>query len=159
MAILKRLDPNANSFHANGHKYLIHGSLSIARYREFERLQVIAGFGADYQTLYQRVSKAYGEINQMKAADAAVTLNSVLEGLNRPLSGQEPPMLMLCSLFIAREEEELSRWTESEAIEKIRDWELEGYDTGDFFNLALRSVRLFHNAYAAPSLSFSEESQ
>lgn len=159
MAELKRLDPTANAFQANGHKYLVHGSLSIARYREFERLQVVAGFGADYQTLYQRVSKAYGEINQMKAADAAVTLNGVLEGLNRPLSGQEPPMLMLCSLFIAREDEDLSRWAEAEAIEKIRDWEAEGYDTGDFFNLALRSVRLFHNAYAAPSPNTSEESQ
>lgn len=140
---LKRIAPDANSFEANGFKYVIHPSLSVERYRQFERLQVIAGFGADYQTLYTSVAAAYDLINKMKVADCAVKLNGVLEGLRRPINSQPHPLLLLCTVFISREGEDITRWDEAEATEKIADWGAAGYDVADFFRLASHSSRLF----------------
>ncbi len=153
---LKRIAPDANSFEANGVKYVIHPSLGVERHRHFEKLQVVAGFGADYQTLIQRVRKAYDQINAMKVADCAVTLNGVLEGMTRPISGQQHPLLLICTLFIAREGDDLTKWSEAEAAEQINDWKEAGYDVADFFRLAFVLVRRFSSASVGDSLSISE---
>ena len=92
----------------------------------------------------------------MKVADAAVTLNGILEGLARPINGQQHPMLLLCSLFVSKPGEDLAAWNEAEATEKIKDWESSGMNVQDFFTLALRLVRQFHNALQDPSLNTSE---
>lgn len=153
---LKRIPIDANSFLANGTKYIIHPSLSVERYRHFQRLQVIGGFGSDYQTLYRAVSGAYDLLNKGKFADAAVKLNGLLEGIGRETSGQEDPFLLLCTLFVAKQGADLERWSEAEAQDCISDWKDEGYDVADFFKLALRLVRDLHNALAQDSRNISE---
>ena len=135
--------PETDTFHANGHKYIIYKSLNIARYREYERLQVMAGFGAEYSTLFNGMKKAYSELNTMKAADASVTLFNLMEGTARKMNKSQNTMLLMCTLFINREGEDLTKWTEPEANEKIADWEAAGLDIQGFFRLYLRWARNF----------------
>jgi hypothetical protein len=148
---LKNIAPDANSFEANGHKYIIHPSLGIERFRHFERLQVIAGFGADYATLYKRVAGAYDQINKMRVGDASVQMNAILEGSKRPIEGRQHPLLLICTLFIAREGDDLTAWNEAEATERINDWAEAGYDVGDFFALVSKQARQFLQVFAPDS--------
>ena len=142
----KRIEPDANSFEAGGIKYIIHPTLTLARYKKFQELQVIAGFGADYSTLYSDVKKAYLLHNQGKFADVAVLLNKILEDA----------LMLICTLFIAPSGADLSKWSEAEAAEQIRAWEAEGYLAEDFFALALRLVRHFRQNLAGDSQNGTE---
>jgi hypothetical protein len=140
---LKKVDTTANSFEANGKKYLIHGSLSVKRFEEFEKLQVQVGFGADFQSLYSTLEKAYANMNQMKVMDAGVLIHNTLQGVSRKTDGRSHPVMLLCTLFIAREGENLAEWTETDAVEKIDDWKKEGIDVSFFFSLANSLVPAF----------------
>lgn len=152
----KRIHPDANSLDAGGVKYIIHPTLTLARYKKFQELQVIAGFGADYSTLYSDVKKAYLLHNQGKFADVAVLLNKILEATARPINAQEDALMLICTLFIAPSGADLSKWSEAEAAEQIRAWEAEGYLAEDFFALALRLVRHFRQNLAGDSQSGTE---
>lgn len=154
---LKRLALDANSFLAMGKKYIVHPTIGIERYKKMEELQVIASFGADFKTLYAAANKAYGQLNAMKVGDAAVTLNGILEGLSRTLSGQETPLLLICTLFISEENEDLSSWDEAKAGEKIKDWTTDGYDAADFFKLAFDLLKQYHSNFQQDFLNTLEE--
>ena len=134
---------DANSFPCKGRKIIIHSSLNAERYGHFQRLQVAAGFGSDYQTLYQTLHKAYGLMNQMRIADAAVSLNGALEGVARRVNNQADPLLLICTLFMVPEGANLATWNEAEATELIRDWSEDAYDIRDFFTWAFRLVKDF----------------
>jgi len=151
MGDIKRIPLEANSFEAGGMKYLIHQSLTLARYKKFQELQVIAGFGADYSTLYKDVEKAYKCLNSGKVADAAVAMYKILEGTARPINAQEGAMMLICTLFMAPTGTDLAHWSEAEATEHIRAWEEAGYLAEDFFGLALRLVRNFRQILANDS--------
>jgi hypothetical protein len=142
MSELKRLDIASNSFEANGRKYLIHPSVTIERFKYFEKLQVSIGFNADYTTLATGIRKAYDDLQKFKGADASVTLYNLMEGIEKKRNDREHEVLLLCSLFVCREGENLAEWNETEAVEKIADWKA-GYDVADFFDLAWRLVRGF----------------
>lgn len=142
---LKRLPAKASSFEANGNRYKIGEDLSVFRHKVLERLQVIAAFGSDLPTLFGKATDAYNSINALKAADAAVHLNGLLEGTGRALREEEPALLLICSLFISREGENLATWDEADARLKIADWEAEGYAMRDFFALALDLQRAYNN--------------
>lgn len=140
---LPYVGPETDSFEAGGKKYIVHKSLNITRYREYERLQVIAGFGAEYTTLFNGMKKAYAELNTMKAADASVTLYNLMEGVTRKINKHNSPVLLMCSLFINTADEDLTKWSEPAANEKIADWEAAGFDMQGFFHLYLRWAQTF----------------
>lgn len=83
ITILKALTPETNAFEAGGIKFVVHPSLAIGPYRHFQRLQLMVGYGGDYAHIYKGLEKAYTQLNTMKVADAAVTLNGLLEGVAR----------------------------------------------------------------------------
>lgn len=138
---LKTFNPEANSFEANGKKYLIHGSLSTFRYPLYEKFQASLAWGVEFQEQYNNLQKAYDFLNKSKPADAAVFINNVMAGVARKIEGRAHPALMICTLFICREGEDLTTWNEAEAIEKISDWDEEGYDINSFFLFAQHLVR------------------
>ena len=138
---IKHLDTSANSFEANGNKYLILGSITTARYQKFEALQAQLAWGIEFESMYANVRKLYDLLNKVKFAEAAVLANNILEAVIRPLEGREHPMLMLCTIFCVRENEDLSKWDETNALEKIADWKAECIAIEDFFALAFNSVR------------------
>ena len=67
------------------------------------------------------------------------SLNNV-ESFKGELTSRYPAALFLCTIFIVKEGEDLSKnWTFERAKVKIDDWLLENYNPYDFFQLALAS--------------------
>lgn len=142
---LKHLPAKASSWEANGKTYKVAEELSVYRHKVLDRLQVIAAFNGDLQTIFSKASDAYNAINALKAAEAAVILNGLLEGTGRALREEEPVLLLICTLFISREGEDITTWEEADARLKIQDWQAEGYAMRDFFALALNLQRAYNS--------------
>lgn len=138
---LVNLDLSANSFTANGHKYLVHGTLSLGRYKEYEKLQAQISWGVDFEKQYKDLRRAWELLNQMKPAEAAVWINNMMSGVARVIENREHPALLLCTLFICREGEDLTTWDETTANEKIADWKAEGFEMESFFSYAFSLVK------------------
>lgn len=146
---LKTFSPEANSFEANGKKYLIHGSISVGRYKHYEALQAQMAWGVDFERMYKDLERVWALLNQTKLAEASVQINNMREGVARNLEKRQHPALMLCTLFICREGEDLSAWNETEAMDKVADWVAEGYEMASFFKYAFSLVRGLEAAWAA----------
>ena len=56
MREIKKLDFKEKSFIANGIKYTWDGSLTLARWQEFEKLQPRLGFGKDFETILKNIN-------------------------------------------------------------------------------------------------------
>ena len=105
MTEIQKLDITANSFEANGNKYLIHSSLTVKRFEVFERLQIEVSFGVDFDSLKNSIAKIYDCLQTFKGADASVIARNALEGIARIDNKRKHPIMLLCSLFICRENE------------------------------------------------------
>lgn len=152
---IKNLHLEANSFTANGQKYIIHQAMTIKRFEIYERLQLEVAYGIEFENIATQLNAAYDDLQKFKAADASVKIHNILFGLSRKLGNRELNILLLCSLFVCRENEDLTAWTEAEASEKINDWRTEGIDIQDFFKLAFGSISGFTKALEADLLNTS----
>ena len=137
----------AGGFTANGQKYVIRHSLTISRYEEFEKLQIRVGYGVDFAVLFGNMRKVYDLMNGGKIADAAVTLYNTMENVAQHMDGRENEVLLLCTLFICRPDEDTAIYDEALAKEKIEDWKLEGIDIKFFFRLAFSLVNGLSEIY------------
>lgn len=143
----KRIDLESGHFDANGHRYRVTSTLSVARFEEFERLQVHVGFGKDFKTMYDRLKDAYDFMNKSKAADAAVIVHNIINGIAQNLEKRDHPILQLCALFLNREDEDVSVFDPDLSKQKVDDWRKEGYAVEDFFQLAFNLVDGFIDIY------------
>jgi hypothetical protein len=78
-------------------------------------------------------------------------LDAMKKGVVNSTQERNNIALMLCTLFIVREDEDLTTWNEEEANDKVKDWNKAGYDVNDFLLLALSSVQGFSAAFNAIS--------
>jgi hypothetical protein len=152
------IQENANSFLANGTKYLIQSALTVGRFEHFERLQLKLAYGTEFQEIHETIAEAMKFINAQQQGDAYVTLSNFRERVNE-IGQRKHPMLMLCTLFITRENEDLTTWTEADATDKIEDWEKEALDVADFFVLAFGLVRGLSEAYEGSSRNTSPKAK
>ena len=136
-----------DTFKANGKKYIIRPSLTIARFEEFEKIEVNVTFGTSFQTLFGNLRKAWDYLNSNEPANASVTLYNTMIGIKDKLEERENPMLMLCALFICTEEEDVSKYDPAICRAKIADWRDEGIAMKDFFGLAFNLVNDFMPTY------------
>ena len=146
MTTLKQLDLSANSFTANGVKYLIHPDLSFERFVQFEKLQAQIGWNVDFAIQHKALSEVWALLNKLKLAEAAVKVNNMLEGIARSMDGRQHPAFLVCTLFMCREGEDVTTWSETDAAEKIADWKKE-YAVEGFFEYAFSLVKDFVTAY------------
>ena len=133
----KEIDFSKGEFEANGVKYFIDYKLSIARNREFERLQARLGFGTDFKTLHDNIGKAINLINGGKQVEGHAMLYNIYEMIAHKLEDRYDPALLICALFINKEGEDLAKYDEKLDKAKIDDWEKEGLKMNDFFAFAL----------------------
>lgn len=143
-------------FTANGNKYIIRDSLSLARFEQFELLQVRVGYGLDFNQLYENMGKAWGYLNDSKPANASVIVHNMMNGIANEINGRRNEVLLLCALFICREDEDESVYDEKLILAKIKDWEIEGIAVKDFFQLAFSLVNNFIPIYDKVSESISQ---
>lgn len=144
---LKRLPFDKGEFPANGRTYKIKNTLTVSRFNEFEKLQNHFGFGMSFDALYKRLSEIEDLFNKGKSVEAFASFWNIKEGIAHRLEDRSHPALLLCSLFIVTEDEDLTGWNEKEQKIKIEDWNKEGYDVNDFFVLASNLVTNFLPIY------------
>ncbi len=106
----------------SGTVYVIHPSLTAGRFEYLERLQIELQYGTTLSAFRQEASEVYTLLNEGRFADAAVKQHGVVHGSIRIDERRKHPLMLICSLFIAAPNEDLTTWNEAEAAEKINDW-------------------------------------
>lgn len=145
-----------DSFMANGNNYVIRTSLTISRFENFETLQVKVGFGVESREIFANMKKAYGYLNDNKLADASVVLYNSMNGIKEHLDERENEVLLLCSLFICLEDEDVTTFDLQKSRKKIEDWKKEGISMESFFTLAFGFTNSYTPVYNETSLNISD---
>jgi hypothetical protein len=158
---MKKIDFDKGSFEANGKTYKIIRNISIGRFIEYEKLEIAVGLGIDFKTLAEKLKEIHELCNKQKLADIAVLTHNTLTGIVRLMENRTHPILMLSTIFLVTEDEDLATWSEDEANLKVQDWQKEGIDIQDFFTLAFNLVPGFLEVSSEISqlLGEKEESQ
>lgn len=143
---LKKLNPEARSFEANGKTYFIESNLSIARFHQYQILEKEAGFSVTFKTLISELKSIYDLLNNVKIADASVRLNNVIVGTAK-LQEKENVLFKMCALFMNLEDEDRGEITDDMISAKIADWQNE-YESEGFFSRALNTVNGYFKHYA-----------
>lgn len=145
--VLKTIDIKTKSFTANGVEYFIEmGGISMARFIEYEKLQVELGYGVTFIQLYEAIKESYELTNKQRFADLAVKLYNILQGI-KTFEQRRVPAFELCALFINAKDEKREIITADMIAKKLADWEVEGLDAVPFFQLAVSSLQNFSTAY------------
>ena len=142
---LKTIDFSQKHFECGGRKFYVKDTMSFARYREFQKLNLEFGFSATFQDIFKRVREAWDFLNSMKPAEAAVILHNILYGV-ASLDEKDDAALRMCALFIDEEGEDVTTYDEGKMREKIECWSKE-CDVTPFFQLAARLVPHWINAF------------
>lgn len=148
---------SVESFMANGRRYFIRTSLTVTRFEKFEQIQIRVGYGVDFRQLFNNLMKIYDDLNNMKPADAAITVHGMMHGIKDKIEERENEVLLLCSLFVCREGEDLTTYDDQLTRDKIEDWKKEGIAMESFFTLAFNLVNGFTPIYKQVSASISQE--
>ena len=138
------------TFEANGHKYSISKKISIARWKEYEKLEPRLTYGLNFDDIFKQLKKAYEALNTKagNVLDAGIILHNIMSGIkNIEDSSREHPALLMAALVINREGEDSALFDEAAQLEKINDWSKEGYDVLPFFIFALTSIQGFRDTY------------
>ena len=147
---VKHLDMSKSYFEANGKKYHITKDLCIERWRHFEDLQAMVGFGRTFEdlfTAFKDIWSALDEKGGAKVATASIVCHNAMTGIKTKLEERHHPALMLCTIFVNYEGEDEKVFDEEVMKSKINDWQEEGYDINDFFRLAWKLVPSFIKTY------------
>jgi hypothetical protein len=155
--IEKRILLTDNSFVAGGATYLIHGSVALERYVHLDDLtmRLVSGSGwADWQRGGEEWARLH---NASKPHDATVLMQNMLSG--KPLrrkNHQNPPEILICTLFMCPADEDRSQWNEEAANEKIKIWNAEGFPAEDFTVWGLHYVERYQRVLIGGSLDTLE---
>jgi len=142
---LRTIDFSKKHFECGGRKFYVKDSLSFSRYRELQKLNLEFGFSATFLDMFNNIRKVWDLLNQLKIADAIVTLHNIMYGVVS-LEDKDPAAFRLCALFIDEEGEDPTQYDEGKMREKIECWGKE-LDTLPFFQLANSLTAGWTNAY------------
>ncbi|GAI77593.1 unnamed protein product, partial [marine sediment metagenome] len=156
----KELDLTKSTFMANGHKYRYLKSIPLGRFEAYDILALEVQYGLTIQSLYKEDREQIDLANKQKHAEAMnITFNRAKRLEGQISKEKTHAAKMLCTIIIVREDEDIRTWDENLAKEKVIDWELEGFDTKTFFQLAFTSLNIFTDIYVANSVSFIQSSK
>ena len=147
MEEIKSITPGTNEFVANGNKYIVKSKISVARFKEYEKLVPQLTMGIGFDEMFASLKKAYGHLNspQPKPLDAGIIIHNLMNGIvgineNKRIH----PALKMAALVIDREDENPANYDEQLMQDKIADWQKEGLDMISFFDLSLNSIQGFN---------------
>lgn len=165
---LKTIKPQVGyEFEANGKTYKIEDKLSIARAIEASKYELEL-FDLSTKTIKNSLISAYNDLNgnnkerAVKFADAAIKIHNLVNKMQTNLNFQDLPILRYCAMYINHKDEDRRTITEEQIVEKINDWQAEGYEISGFFLLVLSvlpSVKKDFSKYMEASLKAKKESQ
>lgn len=146
---LPRLDDGsfAREFIANGVKYIIskpEDVLTIRRFDVFQKLQITLGFSSSFAELIQKVMEIEKAVNDVAIqkktyTELALMVHNLRTGLYKRSEKRYDLSMYLCSVFINREDEDVTEWSESLADSKIEDWNKAALKKEDFFLFAMHT--------------------
>lgn len=142
---LRIVDFSKKYFECGGKKFYIKDSLSFARYRELQKINLEFGYSATFHDIFKHVKEAWDFLNQTKLGEAAVVLHNIMYGVVS-LEEKHDPALRLCALFIDEEGEDPTVFNEAMINAKIDCWASE-LAVDPFFQLAANLVPGWINAY------------
>jgi hypothetical protein len=145
MAELRKIDFTKKVFECEGRKFYVKDSLSFARYRALQKINLEFGYSATFYDTFKRIREAYDLLNQVKLGDAAVVLHNVIYGVVS-LEEKYDPALRICALFIDEENEDPVIYDEAVMHEKIECWGRE-LDVAPFLQWASNLVPGWIDAY------------
>lgn len=145
----KRIDFTKDTIPAAGKHYRVMRDLTIARFKELEKLEVELFYGVNMEQLFNKLREVYTDLNKSKPADAAIKVHKLMEGVADRVDLREPAALRLCALFLVTDDEDTTLWSDALAEQKIKDWQEEGYVMDDFLSLAGSVVPGFIASYNA----------
>ena len=145
---IKRIDFSKGSFKANKKEYFFSDTLSVSRFEEFEKLQILFGYNLTYDDLFQNLTEVYQELNKTQFVKASVLVYNLLDATKRKAENKIHPALQICALFCNEKNEDRGKFDAEKNNEKIKNWRQEGYAMVDFFSLAANLVRGFVKNYS-----------
>jgi len=139
---------NANSFTANGTKYIVYGEdMSVGVFEVFDRMQIEMKSAMSIEALYKSLNDIWKDLEAQKTASAAVKTYDLLSGAQKLANDEKHPALLLCTMFIMPENHDRRAWDKALATEWINDWIMEGLSIGFF----IQSGRLFAATFTGDS--------
>lgn len=143
---VKGIDKKQREFMANGRKYIIMEKISIERFKQYEKLVPQLTMGITFNEMFASLRKAFGLLNNPtpKPLDAGIIIHNLMSGISASNDEKRfSPALMMAALIINREDEDPGKYDEQLMLDKIADWQAEGYDMLDFFELSLNAIQGF----------------
>lgn len=134
-------------FECGGKKFYIRESLSFTRYKEMQKIMVEFGFSATFDDIFKKLKESVESYNKLDFFNMSVTIYKILEGV-KDIQTKDDPALRLCALFIDEENEDPTKYDESQMKAKIDCWGSE-LEVGPFFYLATSLVPTWMYAYQA----------
>jgi hypothetical protein len=153
----RRLDFSKDDFDANGNHYHFSPSLTLTRYREFEKVLPKVAYGSTLHEIYNEDLKIVEEINKGRYVQAGVIISNRANRMYERLQDRITPVVRLCCLFINRDGEDITTIDEKTMEEKATDWEKAGFDYTDFFRLAFNLVNNLVPVFETTSPNTSPE--
>lgn len=135
---LRNLDLSEKHFECGGRKFYVKDSLSFARYREMQKINLEFGYSATFHDIFKNVRTAWEFLNKTQLGEAAVILHNIMYGVVS-LEDKDDAALRLCALFIDEEGEDPTVYDEAKMKEKIDCWGRE-LSVLPFFQLASNIV-------------------
>lgn len=149
----------ARTFTANGRKYVIRTQeegIGILRYSRLLNMSSVWGLQADLGSQLGAWRKAVGAVDAALRGKAsfgdfyAIAQNAV-NGVNRAGETNYLYTYWTACLFVVREGEDMTTFTEAEQQEKIDDWAAEGLHESDFEELVKKKLLEFSGRSNASS--------
>lgn len=146
----RAVDLKEKTFVANGKRYVITDKISIERWKQYEKLQLRLTYGVSFDELNNNIKKAFALLNKPnpEPLNAGIILHNIMNGIKDADDEKRvPPGLLMCTLVMNTEDEDVSVYNEQIAMDKINDWREEGLDILTFFSWALNSIKGFRGTY------------
>lgn len=151
---LRTIDFSKKHFECGGRRFTLKDTLSFARYRELQKLNLEFGYSATFHDTFKHLREAWDLLNQTKLGEAAVVLHNIMFGVVA-LEEKDDPAFRVCALFIDYEGEDPAIYDEGTMRDKIDCWARE-LDVTPFFQLAASLVPYWTNAYRIVSQNGSK---
>lgn len=142
-------------FETSKHKYRVMKPgepLGIARFSEYEKLQIAFGFGQSFAGIldvYNQIERLLGADKPFAEirTDAILLVNSAKRSIVDMTAARYNKALYLATIFVVREGDDPTKWDMHTAEDYISDWSAEGLSEQDFFFLSASAVRGFKETF------------
>jgi len=128
-----------DTFTLDGVQWHIEDDVTIGRLPDLEKMLHHFINGVELTELQLILKSAYDDLNNVKIVDAGRKLYNLLNASILKNATDVNPKLLIATMFINRENEDLKKWDISLAESKIKQWE--AYRGSFFLNLADRQLK------------------